>query len=77
MRNLSESARTKELSSSQVIVLSKLFIGAGFSVFIFLVLRSSFARTIKLFNFTMTQPIDYLIIYSSYLFINYGNLSGR
>ena len=61
-RNLSESARTKELSSSQVIVLSKLFIGAGFSVFIFLLLRSSFAGTIKLFNFTMTQPIDYFTI---------------
>jgi hypothetical protein len=62
MRNLSESARMKELSSSQVIILSKLFIGAGFSVFIFLVLRSSFAGTIKLFNFTMTQPIDYFTI---------------
>ena len=62
MRNLSESARTKELGSSQVIVLSKLFIGAGFSVFIFLMLRSSFAGTIKLFNFTMTQPIDYFTI---------------
>jgi len=61
-RNLSESARTKELISSQVIVLSKLFIGAGFSVFIFLLLRSSFAESVKLFNFKMTQPIDYFTI---------------
>jgi hypothetical protein len=42
--------------------MSKIFIGAGFSVFIFLLLRSSVAEHIKLFTFSISQPLDYFAI---------------
>jgi hypothetical protein len=61
-RQLSNSPRISELGSSQVITMSKIFIGAGFSVFIFLLLKSSVAEHIKLFAFTISQPIDYFAI---------------
>jgi len=61
-RQLTNSPRISELGSSQVITMSKIFIGAGFSVFIFLLLRSSVAEHIKLFSFTISQPIDYFAI---------------
>ena len=61
-RNMSKSSRIKELCSSQVVVMSKIFIGAGFSVFIFLVLSSSVAEGIKLFSFSISKPIDYFAI---------------
>ena len=61
-RQLSNSPRISELGSSQVITMSKIFIGAGFSVFIFLLLKSSVAEHIKLFNFSISQPIDYFAI---------------
>jgi hypothetical protein len=61
-RNLSKSTRIKEISSSQVIVLSKIFIGAGFSIFIFLLLRSSVAESIKLFSFSISTPLDFFAI---------------
>lgn len=61
-RQLSNSPRISELGSSQVITMSKIFIGAGFSVFIFLLLKSSVAENIKLFSFTISQPIDYFAI---------------
>ncbi len=61
-RTLSNSPRISELNSSQVVTMSKIFIGAGFSVFIFLVLRSSVAESIKLFSFTISQPLDYFAI---------------
>lgn len=61
-RNLSQSSRIKEICSSQVVIFSKVFIGAGFSVFIFLLLRSSLADSIKLFAFTISKPLDYFTI---------------
>jgi len=61
-RNLSHSSRIKEISSSQVMVFSKVFIGAGFSVFIFLLLHSSIAEGIKLFAFSISKPLDYFAI---------------
>jgi hypothetical protein len=61
-RQLSNSPRISELGSSQVITMSKIFIGAGFSVFIFLLLRSSVASNIKLFAFSISQPLDYFAI---------------
>ncbi len=61
-RNLTQSSRIKEISSSQVVVLSKIFIGAGFSIFIFLLLRSSVADGIKLFSFKISTPLDYFAI---------------
>jgi hypothetical protein len=61
-RNLSHSSRIKEISSSQVMVFSKIFIGAGFSVFIFLLLHSSITDGIKLFAFSISKPLDYFAI---------------
>jgi hypothetical protein len=61
-RNLTKSSRIKEISSSQVMVLSKIFIGAGFSIFIFLLLRSSVAESIKLFSFSISTPLDFFAI---------------
>ncbi|OFX53930.1 MAG: hypothetical protein A2066_03795 [Bacteroidetes bacterium GWB2_41_8] len=61
-RNLSKSSRIKEITSSQVVVMSKIFIGVGFSIFIFLLLRSSVAEGIKLFSFSISQPLDYFAI---------------
>ncbi len=61
-RNLTKSSRIKEISSSQVMVMSKIFIGAGFSIFIFLLLRSSVAESIKLFSFSISTPLDFFAI---------------
>ncbi len=61
-RQLSRSSRISELGSSEVITMSKIFIGAGFSIFIFLLLRSSVADNINLFSFSISQPIDYFAI---------------
>lgn len=62
IRQLSNSPRISELGSSQVITLSKIFIGAGFSIFIFLLLKSSVAEKIDLFSFKIWQPLDYFAI---------------
>ncbi|MEI6060225.1 MAG: hypothetical protein WCR72_05920 [Bacteroidota bacterium] len=61
-RTLSQSSRISELGSSEVITMSKIFIGAGFSIFIFLLLRSSVADKINLFSFSISQPLDYFAI---------------
>jgi len=61
-RQRSQSSRISELGSSQVITMSKIFIGAGFSIFIFLLLRSSVAEKINLFSFSISQPLDYFAI---------------
>jgi hypothetical protein len=61
-RHSSRSSRISEIGSSQVITMSKIFIGAGFSIFIFLLLRSSVADSVKLFSFTISTPFDYFAI---------------
>lgn len=61
-RQLSNSPRISELGSSQVITMSKIFIGAGFSVFIFLLLKSSVAEHINIFSFNISNPLDYFAI---------------
>lgn len=61
-RQLTDSPRISELGSSQVITMSKIFIGAGFSVFIFLLLKSSLAQHIDIFSFNISQPLDYFAI---------------
>lgn len=61
-RQLSNSPRISELGSSQVITMSKIFIGAGFSVFIFLLLKSSVAQHIDIFSFNISEPLDYFAI---------------
>lgn len=61
-RNLSESTRITELGSNKTVTLSKIFVGAGFTVFIFLLLKSSIAESIQLFNFSIDSPVDYFAI---------------
>ncbi len=61
-RTLSKSSRINELSTSRLLVISKIFIGAGFSIFIFLILRSSVAQHISLFSFSLSTPIDYFTL---------------
>ncbi|MEI6679559.1 MAG: hypothetical protein WCL21_13175 [Mariniphaga sp.] len=61
-RNLTKSSRIREISSSKVMAMSKIFIGAGFSIFIFLLLRSSIAGSLKIFSFTVSTPFDYFAI---------------
>lgn len=61
-RSLSDSSRRKELLSSEILVISRIFIGAGFSIFIFFLLRSSIANSINLFSFNLSNPIDYFVI---------------
>lgn len=61
-RQQSNSPRISELGSSQVITMSKIFIGADFSVFIFLLLKSTVAEHINLFSFSISNPLDYFAI---------------
>jgi hypothetical protein len=61
-RSLSGLSRESEIISSRVLTLSKIFVGAGFSIFIFLILRSSVAGSIKLFAFSIKTPLDFFAI---------------
>ena len=61
-RHNSQYSRITEISSNSVITLSKVFVGAAFSVFIFLLLKSSLLEGIKIFNFTANDPLDYFAI---------------
>jgi hypothetical protein len=61
-RYLSRFSRITEIGSSRVITLSKIFVGAAFSVFVFLILQSSIAESIQLFSFTIQTPVDYFAV---------------
>lgn len=55
-------SKIAEISSNSIITLSKVFVGASFSIFIFLLLKSSVAENIQLFNFSINDPLDYFAI---------------
>jgi len=61
-RYSTEFSRLTEIGSNSVITLSKIFVGASFSVFIFLILKSSVAGSIQLFSFTLSHPLDYFAV---------------
>lgn len=61
-RYLSDSTRITELGSSRMITVSKIFVGAAFSLFIFFLLRSSVAENIQIFSFTIERPVDYFAV---------------
>lgn len=61
-RNLPASSRRVEIGSNEMITLSKLFIGVAFSIFIFILLRSSFANAIGLLNFEILGNYDFFAI---------------
>ena len=58
----SQFSRITEISSNSVITLSKVFVGAAFSVFIFLLLKSSLLQGIQIFTFSVKDPLDYFAI---------------
>lgn len=55
-------SRLTEIGSNTIITLSKIFVGASFSIFIFLVMKSSVAENIKLFNFVFDEPLDFFAV---------------
>lgn len=61
-RNLPTSSRRVEIGSNEMVTLSKLFIGVAFSIFIFVLLRSSFAGAIELINFDILGNFDFYAI---------------
>ncbi len=55
-------SRLTEIGSNTIITLSKIFVGASFSIFIFLIMKSSVAENIKLFNFVFDEPLDFFAV---------------
>jgi len=54
--------RITEISSNQFVTLSRIFVGAAFSIFIFMILKSEMAEKINLFTFEIKNPLDYFAI---------------
>ena len=61
-RNSQSSSRIPEVLSNTSITLSRIFVGAGFSIFIFVLLNSQIATSINLFNFTIDSCYDFFTI---------------
>lgn len=61
-RQQSETSRITEIATNTFIVLSKIAVGVGFTIFIYFLLRSSFLDAINLFTFKLTTDIDYYTI---------------
>ncbi len=61
-RNQAASSRISELTTNSFIVLSKIAVGVGFSIFFYFLLRSSLLDGIQLLNFTLSSDVDYYTI---------------
>lgn len=61
-RKQAETSSITEISTNTFIVLSKIAVGVGFTLFIFFLLRSSFLDAINLFTFSLNTDIDYYTI---------------
>ncbi len=61
-RQRSGQTRITEISSNQFVTLSRIFVGAAFSIFIFMILKSEMAAKINLFTFEINKPLDYFAI---------------
>ena len=61
-RYMSKYSRITEIGSSSVITISKIFVGAAFSVFIYLLLNSSISESVKIFSFSIKDPIDFFAV---------------
>ena len=61
-RNSQSSSRIPEILSNTSITMSRIFVGAGFSVFIFVLLNSEIAASLKLFSFTLDTCYDFFTI---------------
>ncbi|MCF6356362.1 MAG: hypothetical protein L3J54_01025 [Draconibacterium sp.] len=61
-RNSQSSSRIPEILSNTSITMSRIFVGAGFSVFIFVLLNSQITASINLFSFTIDTCYDFFTI---------------
>jgi len=61
-RSQAEQSRITEINSNRFIVLSKIAVGVGFTVFIYFLLKSSFVSKIELFSFEVSSAVDYFTI---------------
>lgn len=61
-RNQAANSRISEIATNNFIVLSKIAVGVGFTVFIYFLLRSSFLDNLQIFNFSLSNDIDYYTI---------------
>ncbi len=61
-RNSHSSARIPEILSNTSITMSRIFVGAGFSIFIFVLLNSQIATSINLFSFNLDTCYEFFTI---------------
>ncbi|MCF6170722.1 MAG: hypothetical protein L3J66_07095 [Bacteroidales bacterium] len=61
-RNQAAFSRISEISTNTFIVLSKIAVGVGFTIFIYFLLRSSLLDSIQLLNFSISRDVDYYTI---------------
>lgn len=61
-RNQAAFSRISEISTNTFIVLSKIAVGVGFTVFIYFLIRSSLLDNIQLLSFKITSDVDYYTI---------------
>ncbi len=61
-RNSQSSARIPEMLSNTSIIMSRLFVGAGFSIFVFVLLNSKLATSIDIFSFKLDTCYEFFTI---------------
>ncbi|MEN8115993.1 MAG: hypothetical protein ABFS16_03385 [Bacteroidota bacterium] len=61
-RNSQSTSRIPEILSNNSITMSRIFVGAGFSVFIFVLLNSEIAKSVELFKFEMNHCYEFFTI---------------
>ncbi len=61
-RNSQSSARIPEMLSNTSIIMSRLFVGAGFSIFVFVLLNSKLATSIDILSFKLDTCYEFFTI---------------
>jgi hypothetical protein len=61
-RNSHSSARIPEILSNSSITFSRILVGAGFSIFIFVLMNSEIAKAINVFNFELDSCYEFFTI---------------
>uniref|UniRef100_UPI0032173522 hypothetical protein n=1 Tax=uncultured Draconibacterium sp. TaxID=1573823 RepID=UPI0032173522 len=61
-RNSQSSSRIPEIISNNSITMSRIFVGAGFSFFVFIFLNSTIAQTIDIFKFKLDSCYEFFTI---------------
>jgi hypothetical protein len=62
IRKSSSTSRIPEIISNNFITLSRIFVGAGFSVFIFILLNTALVSELDIFNFEANTPLDFFAL---------------